>query len=120
MQALLVMWYIDFISIKTVLTFYITSISMSEIRSNSSYAMSAIQFNSKSLNPLDSIHPSVLNKIRREADNYIGCSAKCAKIWEAIAKNDIAGSHMTENVIEVIFREFQSDLSTLTKVSSVK
>ena len=27
---------------------------------------------------------------------------------------------MTENVIEVIFREFQSDLSALTKVSSVK
>lgn len=72
---------------------------MSEIRSNSSYAMSAIQFNSKSLNPLDSIHPSVINKIKREADTYIGCSAKCAKIWTAISKNDIAGSHMTENVI---------------------
>lgn len=93
---------------------------MSEIRSNSSYAMSAIQFNSKSLNPLDSIHPSVLSKIKREADTYIGCSAKCAKIWTAISKNDIAGSHMTENVIEVIFKEFQQDLSSLTKVSSVK
>ena len=45
---------------------------------------------------------------------------KCARIWDAIAKNDIAGAHMTENVIEVIFREFQSDLSALTKVSSVK
>lgn len=77
---------------------------MSEIRSNSSYALSAIQFNSKSLNPLDSIHPSIINKIKREADAYIGCSAKCAKIWTAISKNDIAGSHMTENVIEVIFK----------------
>lgn len=51
---------------------------------------------------------------------YIGCSAKCAKIWAALAKNDIAGTHMTENVIEVIFKEFQQDLSALTKVSSVK
>lgn len=38
---------------------------MSEVRSNSSYALSAVQFNSKSLNPLDSIHPSVINKIKR-------------------------------------------------------
>ena len=72
---------------------------MSEIRSNSSYALSAIQFNSKSLNPLDSIPPSIVNKIKREADAYIGCSVKCVKIWEALAKNDIAGSNMTENVI---------------------
>ena len=77
---------------------------MSEIRSNSSYALSAIQFNSKSLNPLDSIHPTIINKIKREADAYIGCAVKCVKIWEAIAKNDIAGSNMTENVIEVIFK----------------
>lgn len=93
---------------------------MSEIRSNSSYALSAVKFNSKSLNPLDSIHPSVLNKIRREADAYIGCAQKCSKIWDALAKNDIAGSHMTENVIEVVFREFQSDLSAFTKASSVR
>lgn len=77
---------------------------MSEIRSNSSYALSAISFNSKSLNPLDSIHPSMINKIKRDADIYIGCSSKCTKIWTAIAKNDIAGSNMTENVIEVIFK----------------
>ena len=38
---------------------------MSEIKSNSSYAISAIEFNSKSLNPLDSINPAVLNKIKR-------------------------------------------------------
>jgi hypothetical protein len=38
---------------------------MSEIRSTSSYALSAIQFNSKSLNPLDSIHPSLISKIKR-------------------------------------------------------
>ncbi len=38
---------------------------MSEIKSNSSYAMSAIEFNSKSLNPLDSINPAVINKIKR-------------------------------------------------------
>ena len=46
----------------------------------------------------------IRDRIKREADAYIGCSAKCAKIWTAIAKNDIAGSHMTENVIEVIFK----------------
>jgi len=40
---------------------------MSDIRSTSSYAVSAINFNSKSLNPLDSVNPAVLNKIKREA-----------------------------------------------------
>lgn len=68
---------------------------MSEIQSNSSYSLSAIQFNSKSLNPLDSIHPTILNKIKREAETYIGCSAKCVRIWEALSKNDMAGSHLT-------------------------
>ena len=38
---------------------------MSEVRSNSSYALSTVEFNSKSLNPLDSIPPAVVNKIKR-------------------------------------------------------
>ena len=38
---------------------------MSDIRSNSSYAISAIEFNSKSLNPLESLNPSVVAKIKR-------------------------------------------------------
>lgn len=60
---------------------------MSDIRSNSSYAISAIEFNSKSLNPLDSINPAVLKKIKREADNYNNCAVKCTAIWKALAKN---------------------------------
>lgn len=72
---------------------------MSEIRSNSSYAMSAIEFNSKSLNPLDSINPAVVNKIKRDADNYVGCAQKCSCIWGALAKNDIAGEHLSEKVL---------------------
>lgn len=68
---------------------------MSEIRSNSSYALSAIEFNSKSLNPLNSINPAVVNKIKREADSYIGAASKCTLIWGALAKNDIAGEHLS-------------------------
>ncbi len=64
---------------------------MSDVQSNLSYSMSAIQFNSASLNPLDSIHPSVINKIKREADSFMGSSQKCLKLWKAIAKNEIAG-----------------------------
>lgn len=68
---------------------------MSEINSTSTYRCSGIQFNSKSLNPLDHIHPSLINKIKRDAEGYIGCAAKCEKIWEALTKNDFAGSHLT-------------------------
>lgn len=53
--------------------------------------MSALEFNSKSLNPLDSLNPAVVNKIKRDADNYVGCAQKCSFIWGALAKNDIAG-----------------------------
>jgi hypothetical protein len=38
---------------------------MSDIRSTSSYAVSAIEFNSKSLNPLDSVSPAVIAKLKR-------------------------------------------------------
>ena len=38
---------------------------MSDNKSNSSYAFSAIEFNTKSLNPLDSINPAIINKIKR-------------------------------------------------------
>jgi hypothetical protein len=69
---------------------------MDDCRSNSSYTFtSIIQFNSKSLNPLDSMHPLLISKIKKEADSYTGCSKKCLKIWEALSKNDIAGSFMT-------------------------
>jgi len=54
---------------------------MSDIRSTSSYAVSAIEFNSKSLNPLESINPAVIAKIKREADLYSGCASKCELIW---------------------------------------
>jgi hypothetical protein len=54
---------------------------MSDIRSNSSYALSAIEFNSKSLNPLTALNPAVLAKIKREADIYADCAKKCQLIW---------------------------------------
>lgn len=60
---------------------------MSDIRSTSSYAVSAIEFNSKSLNPLDSINPALIAKIKREADAYAECAAKCEAIWASLAKN---------------------------------
>ncbi len=68
---------------------------MSDAKSNSSYALSAIEFNSKSLNPLDNMQPAVIAKIKREADNYVNCAMKCSKIWDSLAKNDMAGSNLT-------------------------
>lgn len=50
---------------------------MSDIRSTSSYAVSAIEFNSKSLNPLDSLNPILLAKVKREAEAYADCAKKC-------------------------------------------
>jgi predicted lipoprotein with Yx(FWY)xxD motif len=50
------------------------------------------------------MHPSVISKIKRDAETYSNCAAKCSKIWAAISKNDIAGNNMTENVMEVIFK----------------
>ena len=32
----------------------------------------------------------------------------------------MAGSHLTEKVLEMVFREFQSDLYSFTKISSIK
>ena len=32
----------------------------------------------------------------------------------------MAGSHLTEKVLELVFREFQSDLYNFTKISSIK
>lgn len=32
----------------------------------------------------------------------------------------MAGSHLTEKVLELVFREFQSDLSAFTRISSIK
>lgn len=93
---------------------------MSDIRSTSSHAMSAIEFNSKSLNPLDSLNPAVLAKVRREADAYSDCAAKCEAIWTGLAKNEMAGSHLTEKVLELVFREFQSEIYAFTKISSIK
>lgn len=72
---------------------------MSDIRSNSSYAVSAIEFNSKSLNPLDSLNPAVVAKLKREADSYSDCANKCEAIWAALSKNEMAGSHLTEKVL---------------------
>lgn len=68
---------------------------MSEIRSNSSYAISAIEFNSKSLNPLDSLNPAVVAKIKREAEAYQNTAEKCQAIWSSLAKNDMAGANLT-------------------------
>lgn len=68
---------------------------MSDVKSNSSYAMSAIEFNSKSLNPLDSLNPALIAKVRREVEGYLDCANKCAMIWQALAKNEMAGSHLT-------------------------
>ena len=93
---------------------------MSDIKSNSSYAMSAIEFNSKSLNPLDSINPAVVTKIKRDADSYIGCANNCTLIWNALAKNDIAGEHLSEKVLENIFKEYQSDLYAFTRIGSLR
>jgi hypothetical protein len=93
---------------------------MSDIRSNSSYAISAIEFNSKSLNPLDSLNPAVVSKIKREADAYHSCAQKCQAIWSSLAKNDMAGANLTEKVLEVVFREYQADLYSLTRISSIK
>ena len=50
---------------------------------------------------------------------YVGCAGRCCEIWAALSKNDIAGSNLTENVMEVVFKEFKEDLSSMTKVSSV-
>jgi hypothetical protein len=77
---------------------------MSDIRSNSSYAISAIEFNSKSLNPLDSLNPALIAKIKREADAYANAAEKCQTIWTSLAKNDMAGANLTEKVLEVVFR----------------
>ena len=72
---------------------------MSEIRSNSSYAVSAIEFNSKSLNPLDSLNPAAIAKIKREAEAYQDCANKCLNIWNSLSKNEMAGSNLTEKVL---------------------
>lgn len=77
---------------------------MSDIRSTSSYAVSAVEFNSKSLNPLDSINPAVINKMKREAEAYSDCANKCESIWQGLSKNEMAGSHLTEKVLELVFR----------------
>lgn len=62
-------------------TAFYNLLKMSDIRSNSSYAISAIEFNSKSLNPLDSLNPAVVAKIKRESEAYRDCAAKCLAIW---------------------------------------
>jgi hypothetical protein len=93
---------------------------MSDIKSTSSYAVSAIEFNSKSLNPLDSLNPTVINKVKREAEAYADCAEKCQAIWLSLAKNEMAGSHLTEKVLELVFKEFQSELYSFTKISSIK
>ena len=72
---------------------------MSDIRSNSSYAISAIEFNSKSLNPLDSLTPALIAKLRREAEAYAEAAEKCEAIWGSLAKNDMAGANLTEKVL---------------------
>ena len=93
---------------------------MSDIKSNSSYAISAIQFNSKSLNPLDSVNPAVIAKVKRQSESYNDCAKKCQLIWQALAKNQMAGSNLTEKVLEVIFKQFQSELYNFTKINSIK
>jgi hypothetical protein len=37
-----------------------------------------------------------------------------------LAKNDMAGSNLTEKVLEIIFHDFQEDLYNFTKISSIK
>lgn len=103
---------------RVIVEFY--NLLMSDIRSNSSYAISAIEFNSKSLNPLDSLNPAVVAKIKREAEAYHACAEKCLAIWGSLAKNDMAGANLTEKVLEVVFREYQADLYSLTRISSIK
>lgn len=103
---------------RMIVEFY--NLLMSDIRSNSSYAISAIEFNSKSLNPLDSLNPAVVAKIKREAEAYHNCAEKCQAIWNSLAKNDMAGANLTEKVLEVVFREYQADLYSLTRISSIK
>lgn len=94
---------------------------MFDAKSNSSYGMSINSVvESSNLNPLASIHPSVISKIKKEAEMYESASAKCSAIWEALKKNDIAGFQLSEKVIEVIFKQFESDLYNLTKITSLK
>lgn len=68
-------------SVGVIETAFYNLLKMSDIRSNSSYAISAIEFNSKSLNPLDSLNPAVVAKIKRESEAYRDCAAKCLAIW---------------------------------------
>jgi hypothetical protein len=66
------------------------------------------------------LNPAVIAKIKREADSYQDCARKCETIWAALAKNDMAGANLTEKVLEVVFREYQTDLYNFTKISSIK
>ena len=68
---------------------------MLEFNSRNSQLCSIIQSNSKSLNPLDSLDPTIINKIKKDAQTYVGCTAKCEKIWEALSKNDFTGYNLT-------------------------
>jgi hypothetical protein len=80
---------------------------MFDVKSNSSLGMSiGSVVESSNLNPLATIHPAILNKIKKEIELYEGASSKCAVIWEALKKNDVAGFQLSENVIEVIFKQF--------------
>lgn len=83
--------------VRVIVEFY--NLLMSDIRSNSSYAISAIEFNSKSLNPLDSLNPALIAKIKREAEAYANAAEKCQAIWSSLAKNDMAGANLTEKVL---------------------
>jgi hypothetical protein len=61
---------------------------------------------SANLNPLASVHPTIINKIKKEVEVYENASTKCESIWEALKKNSIDGFQLSEKVIESIFKEF--------------
>lgn len=55
---------------------------MFDAKSNSSYGLSiGSVVESANLNPLATIHPAVLSKIKKEVEAYEGTAARCTAIW---------------------------------------
>lgn len=50
---------------------------------------------SLSLNPLSTMNGMILSKIKKEIEVFMGVSSKCQEIWEALQKNEIAGSRLS-------------------------
>lgn len=61
---------------------------MSDSMSTISCGVSKVPYSTNTnLNPLTSMNSMFLAKIKKEIENYIGVSAKCKTIWEALQKN---------------------------------